>query len=252
VTRKVLYLALTLICPVLGDRDAALRAYEQHDFHKALRAWQELAKKGNAEAEFELGSMYEKGEGTRTDLREATRWYWKAAYQAFAQAQSALGMLYASGSGVSRDSVQALLWLSLASRNGIAEAAKQRDELAHTMSAVEITEAQRLADTWEPAFELSSGVSPPVVSRHVDPDDETARMAGYTGTVVLYLIVDSSGEVRDIHLYQGVGREVDARVIHTVRQWKFRPGQKNGRAVPVQMSVEFSFHRSPYPQVPRP
>ena len=251
-TRKVLYLGLTLICPILGDRDAALRANERHDFHKAFRARQELAKKGDAEAEFELGSMYEKGEGTGTDLREAARWYWKAAYQGLAQAQSALGMLYTSGRGVSQDSVQALLWLSLASRNGIAEAAKQRDELAHALSAVEITEAHRLADIWEPAPEVRAGVSPPVVSRHVDPDDETARMAGYSGTVVLYFIVDSNGEAQDIHVYQGVGREVGARVVHTVRQWKFRPGQKNGRAVPVQTTVEVNFHRSPYPQAPRP
>ena len=109
-TRKVLYLGLTLICPILGDRDAALRANERHDFHKAFRARQELAKKlakkGDPEAEFELGSMYEKGEGTGTDLREAARWYWKAAYQGLAQAQSALGMLYTSGRGVSQDSVQ--------------------------------------------------------------------------------------------------------------------------------------------------
>ena len=88
------------------DRDAALRANERHDFHKAFRARQELAKKGDPEAEFELGSMYEKGEGTGTDLREAARWYWKAAYQGLAQAQSALGMLYTSGRGVSQDSVQ--------------------------------------------------------------------------------------------------------------------------------------------------
>ena len=98
-TRKVLYLGLTLICPILGDRDAALRANERHDFHKAFRARQELAKKGDPEAEFELGSMYEKGEGTGTDLREA-------AHQGLAQAQSALGMLYTSGRGVSQDSVQ--------------------------------------------------------------------------------------------------------------------------------------------------
>ncbi|SRR6266576_3186361 len=51
---------------------------------------------------------------------------------------------------------------------------------------------------WEPALEVRGGVSPLVVSRPVDPDNETARLAGYTGTMVLYLIVDSNGEVRDI------------------------------------------------------
>ena len=81
---------------------------------------------------------------------------------------------------------------------------------------------------WEPALEVRGGVSPLVVSRPVDPDNETARLAGYAGTMVLYLIVDSNGEVRDIHVYQTVGREVDTRVVHTVRRWKFRTGQKNG------------------------
>lgn len=244
-TRRSLCMGLTLICPVFADRDGALRAYERHDFRKALRYWEELAKKGDAEAEFELGSMYQRGEGTHPDQREAMSWYWKAAYQGFAKAQSVLGMLYAAGQTVPKDLVQAHYWLSLASRGGLTVAAEKRDELQQNMSASEIKEAQRLVGRWEPAAEPGHGVSPPVVIQRTDPDDQTTRLAGYAGTVMLYVVVDSGGKPRDIFVYRGISREADARVARTVSQWVFRPGQKNGQAAAAQATVEVSFQRVP-------
>jgi len=244
--RNLAYLGIALAFQALGDRDTAQRAYERRDFHKALREWQELAKAGDAEAEFKLGSMYEKGEGTQRDLRQAVRWYWKSAYQGFGQSQSSLGMLYAAGRGVPKDNIQAHFWLSLASRNGVAEAAKQCDALAPEMSSADMTESQRLANNWEPAIEIHDKASAPVVVRHVSPDDETARLAGYSGAVMLDLIIDSNGNPRDALVYQGISAEVNARVVRAVLQWKFKPIQRNGRAITVQTPVEFRFEHQPY------
>ena len=49
------------------------------NFKKMLQA----AEQGNADAQFNLGLMYDKGEGVRQDDAEAVRWYLKAVEQEF-------------------------------------------------------------------------------------------------------------------------------------------------------------------------
>jgi len=48
------------------------------------------AESGNIDAQFNLGGMYDKGQGVEQDFREAVKWYQKAADQGFAPAQNAL------------------------------------------------------------------------------------------------------------------------------------------------------------------
>lgn len=140
-----LFLLLFVTFPVRADRDTALHAYEHRDYATALKEWQLLADKGDAEAEFRLGSMSEKGEGVPATLSQAATWYRKAADQGFSKAQYALGKLYADGRGILQDFVEAHKWLYLASASGELEAAKLRDELAEKMTPAQVAEAQRLA-----------------------------------------------------------------------------------------------------------
>jgi TPR repeat protein len=58
-------LGFALISPSLAYNDASLRAYEEGKYTKAFREWQVLAEKGDVEAQFRLGAMFEKGKGTR-------------------------------------------------------------------------------------------------------------------------------------------------------------------------------------------
>lgn len=48
---------------------------------------QDAAVKGNAQAQNDLGGMFEKGIGRRQDFVEAVKWYRLAAEQGFATAQ---------------------------------------------------------------------------------------------------------------------------------------------------------------------
>ena len=59
-----------------------------------------LAEQGNAVAQFNLGVMYEKGEGVPKDYKQAAYWYSKAAEQGNAEAQTILGIMYGEGEGV--------------------------------------------------------------------------------------------------------------------------------------------------------
>ena len=82
----------------------------------------QLAERGNAQAQFNLGMMYENGQGVRQDDAEAVKWYRLAAEQGFAQAQSNLGVMYDNGQGVRQDYAEALRWYRKAAEQGVAEA----------------------------------------------------------------------------------------------------------------------------------
>ena len=76
------------------------------------------AEQGDADAQYELGRMYNKGEGVPPDGQEAVRWLQLAAEQGNANAQNKLGVMYANGEGVSQDYQEAGRWFRLAAEQG--------------------------------------------------------------------------------------------------------------------------------------
>jgi len=131
-----------------GPFEDAVANYRRGDYATALRLWHSLAEKGDADAQFQLGVMYESGQGVPPNDADAIKWYRKAAEQddavaqfnlsvmyakggspnhaeaalwyrlaadyGLAGAQFNLGMMYVEGQGVPKDDVQALMWLDLA------------------------------------------------------------------------------------------------------------------------------------------
>jgi len=70
------------------------------------RAWyRKAAEQGNSNAQFNLGVLYENGHGGDVDFAQANQWYRKAAVQGDALAIGNLGMLYIRGNGVKVDKV---------------------------------------------------------------------------------------------------------------------------------------------------
>ena len=80
------------------------------------------AKRGEAEAQYNLANCYANGEGIDKNINEAVNWWHKAAEQGLAKAQYNLGLCYFYGNGVSRDLAEALKWLRKAAEQGFAEA----------------------------------------------------------------------------------------------------------------------------------
>ncbi len=62
-----------------------------------------------ADAQNDLGFMYENGQGVPQDYAEAVGWFRKAAEQGYANAQYNLGNMYRNGHGVERTSSEGLL-----------------------------------------------------------------------------------------------------------------------------------------------
>jgi len=92
------------------------------------------------------------------------------------------------------------------------------------------------------AFRIGGGVSAPQLIYRVEPEyTEEARKAKYQGTVVLYAVVDPDGLVRNVRVVRALGLGLDEKALEAVRQWKFKPGMKDGKAVPVAASIEVTF-----------
>jgi len=133
-----LSIVVGLICmlavPVLADGQAGGYAYERRDYDTALKEWRPLAEQGDADAQFNLGVMYDMGLGVPQDYQEAVRWYRRAAEQGNAGAQNNLGFMYGNAQGVPKDYVLAHMWLNLAEAKGVKEAVKLRDLLEERMT----------------------------------------------------------------------------------------------------------------------
>jgi TPR repeat protein len=99
------------------------QSYLKGDYQAAFDEWFPLAELGDAEAQYNLGVMYDEGTSVDQDLVKAAEWYRKAAEQGFVDAQANLGLMYFHGHGVSQDYQAAAHWLNLAVANGDTEAA---------------------------------------------------------------------------------------------------------------------------------
>lgn len=80
------------------------------------------AEQGDAKAQYQLGTMYDDGQGVPKNDAEAAKWFLKAAEQGDAMAQSNLGLMYASGRGVTKDETEAVKWHLKAAAQGLANA----------------------------------------------------------------------------------------------------------------------------------
>lgn len=70
------------------------------------------AEAGDPQAQYNLGVMYDIGQGVPQDYTEAAKWYTKAAEQGHADAQLKLGVMYAKGRGVPQDYAEAAKWFT--------------------------------------------------------------------------------------------------------------------------------------------
>jgi protein TonB len=88
------------------------------------------------------------------------------------------------------------------------------------------------------------GVTAPGLVKDVKPvyTDE-AKEAGIQGTVELEAVVLTDGTVGDITVTRSLDRKygLDQQAVLALRQWLFSPGKKDGKTVPVAVTVEMTF-----------
>jgi len=91
-------------------------------------------------------------------------------------------------------------------------------------------------------YRVGGGVSSPTLLYKKEPEySEEARKAKYQGTVLLYVEVDPSGRATNIKVQRSLGLGLDEKAIEAVKQWKFKPGYKDGKPVTVAATIEVNF-----------
>jgi TonB family protein len=89
---------------------------------------------------------------------------------------------------------------------------------------------------------VDPGIRPPVLIHKYEPEySEEARKAKYSGSVVLAVVIDSSGQVTNVKVIKSLGLGLDEKAMEAVRRWRFRPGTKDGQPMVVQTQVEVDF-----------
>ncbi len=133
------------------DGDAA---YYKGDYATAAQLYKLAADQGNAEAQNNLGVMYDKGQGVTQNYQEAARLYKLAADQGYARAQFNLGVLYSNGTGVTQNYQEAARLFKLAADQGHALAQAKLGVMYYMGQGV--TQDYILAHMW---FDLAAASS---------------------------------------------------------------------------------------------
>ena len=167
-------------------------AYAQQVQSRPLDEIRSAAERGDAQAQYELGRVYEEGIEIKADVNEAVKWYTKAAEQNLSMAQYLLGnillygergvapdypvarkwleeaakagipaaqrdlgKMYEQGLGGKPDPIWAWVWYDFAASGGDGQANELRDRLSKRLEPRDLTEASRLA------ADIAPTVAPP-------------------------------------------------------------------------------------------
>ena len=90
-----------------------------------------------------------------------------------------------------------------------------------------------------------TGLTPPAVLKDPGPRYTAQAMrAGVDGTIKLECIVKTDGSVGDVRVIKSLDQThgTDDEAVKTLKQWRFKPGRQDGKAVPVAITVEFQLH----------
>jgi len=127
-------------------------------------------------------------------------------------------------------------------RQNRAEEAAQIDARANEVRGA-ATKAASADIVYPPGvYRVGNGVTAPQLIYKVEPQyTEEARAAKYQGTVLLFVEVQADGTAANIRVVRSLGLGLDEKAIEALRQWRFKPGTKDGVPVPVAATIEVNF-----------
>lgn len=87
-----------------------------------------------------------------------------------------------------------------------------------------------------------AGIIGPKATYQIDPEfSEEARKEKQAGSTMIRLVVGTDGLPRDLRLRCGAEAGLNEKALDAVKRWKFTPGTKDGKPVPVEIEVEVEF-----------
>jgi TPR repeat protein len=90
----------------------------QRDYVKAIGYHKQAALAGMPLSMFDIGSMYEYGQGVTKDMMQSASWYGHSARYGLAQGQYNFATMLEAGDGITKDEIEAYKFFILAARGG--------------------------------------------------------------------------------------------------------------------------------------
>ena len=91
---------------------------------------------------------------------------------------------------------------------------------------------------------VTKDMKPPKATKSPDPDyPQLPAYAEPNGVVVMLVGINSKGHVELVHVLRASNPAFEASAVSTVKTWKFSPAKKDGKPVPVQITVEMKFQK---------
>jgi TonB family protein len=100
----------------------------------------------------------------------------------------------------------------------------------------------RAQATDETVYDLGPGVTPPRIVKQVNPQYPNNRGVRVEGSVIIALVVSSKGIPEAPRVLKSLDKDLDQSAIDAVKQWRFTPAQKDGKAIAVRISLQIQFH----------
>ena len=104
---------------------------------------------------------------------------------------------------------------------------------------------QSSAPPSDEVYRSGNGVTTPTLLKRVGPQYTAEAMrAKIEGSVLMECVIQSDGTVRDdIKVIRSLDQKygLDAEAVKAARQWTFKPGVKDGKTVPVRVTIEMAF-----------
>lgn len=109
------------------------------------------ARNGNRIAMHDLALYYAEGRGdVNVDIKTAAKWFEKAAQRGVVDSQYNLGVLFESGQGLPKDFTQAYVWYGIAANQGDQYAQKQLETLKGNMAVGDVAKAEKRVKGFKP------------------------------------------------------------------------------------------------------
>lgn len=203
-----------------ADFELGMKYYEQANFEKAFREFDQAAKLGELSAQFNLGVMYYRGEFVAKDAVRAYAWLALAAQNAAFKERGLHLTIYKEFNDEQKQSADRLYQELFAEFN-----------------------AETIAKNMLPVYTGTSSISSRLRSlKNVNPRyPQSMLREGSVGWVDLFFTVTKEGTTRDHVVYYSSDAAFSKVVLQAVRQWQYEPMVIAGKASDVH-GVKVRFH----------
>jgi len=164
----------------------------------ARQLTERAARAGNRIAMHDLALYFAEGRGdVDVDIGTAAQWFEKAAERGVVDSQFNLGVLFESGQGLPKNPVDAFVWYSIAANQGDQFAEDRVEVLRAQVSGADLAKAERRINSFRPSAidEAANGIFPDIAWTvpHMQLDGAPARHIREVQILLTELGYDAGG-----------------------------------------------------------